>query len=185
MPYPGKQACRRSAFPRTAGTVGNRSPRNVHWQLSNSEFVERLTVTRSTSGNSPRACVGTTQGATTVGPSPRNRENGLPLAGWPQTPNDLRKVLDLTLLGYPMKHPASIDAGCPEKRAKGVEPSADPRKPSGNVGIVNAGAPKALPTLCPPVAVDAELGDIVAAWPDLPAILRAGIVAMVRAATQR
>jgi hypothetical protein len=46
-----------------------------------------------------------------------------------------------------------------------------------------AGAPKALPAVCPPVPADADLRAIVEAWPSLPDSIKAGIGALVKAAS--
>ena len=55
-------------------------------------------------------------------------------------------------------------------------------KSSQNTHISSSGAPKALPTLYPPMGVDANLQIVVNAWPNLPPAIRAGIMAMVQAA---
>jgi len=64
------------------------------------------------------------------------------------------------------------------------------RFPSGNVGVPDSGGSKSGnngggfgPPTPPAKPTDPELAAVVAAWPDLPPALRAGIVAMLKAAT--
>ena len=71
---------------------------------------------------------------------------------------------------------------------EGLEQS---RFPTGNAGVSESGGSKSgnnweglgLPTppATPPKPTDPELAAVVAAWPDLPPAIRAGIVAMVGA----
>jgi hypothetical protein len=51
-----------------------------------------------------------------------------------------------------------------------------------NQQISAAGAPKASPTIFPPVPADPDLRAIVEAWPTMPEPIKAGILAMVKAA---
>lgn len=69
-----------------------------------------------------------------------------------------------------------------EKRAKGVEPSANPHISGENEHVAPGGAPKASPTLSLPMVADADLQAVIDAWPAMPAPIRAGILAMIRAA---
>ena len=74
----------------------------------------------------------------------------------------------------------------------GLEP---PPFPSRNEGVGESGGSKSgnkdapsggsIPPATPPAKpADPELAAVIAAWPDLPPALRAGIAAMVKAATQ-
>jgi hypothetical protein len=65
------------------------------------------------------------------------------------------------------------------------------RFPSGNTGVSDSRGSKSGnmepgfgPPTSPPTPTDPKLAGIVAAWPNLPPAVRAGIVAMVEAATQ-
>jgi hypothetical protein len=69
-----------------------------------------------------------------------------------------------------------------QMEAEGIEPDGNIQKSPENSYVSTSGAPKALPTLCPPVVADADLRAIVEAWPNVPSAMRAGIVAMVKAA---
>jgi hypothetical protein len=51
-----------------------------------------------------------------------------------------------------------------------------------NQQIPQSGAPKASPTLSPPVVADDDLRAVLEAWPTLPLAMKAGILAMVKAA---
>jgi len=72
---------------------------------------------------------------------------------------------------------------------EGLEQS---RFPSGNAGVSDSGGSKSgnngagsgppRPPATPPKPTDPELAAVAAAWPDLPPAIRAGIVAMVKAA---
>jgi hypothetical protein len=53
-----------------------------------------------------------------------------------------------------------------------------------NQQISEPGAPKASPALSPPMVADADLRAVVDAWATLPPALRAGILAMVKAAAK-
>lgn len=68
-----------------------------------------------------------------------------------------------------------------KERAKGFEPSTNVQMSAEEQQLREAGAPKALPPVCPPLPADAELVTVVDAWQSLPSAIRAGIVAMVRA----
>ena len=64
-----------------------------------------------------------------------------------------------------------------------------PSKTPGNTLVSDSGGSKSGnkeggfgPPTAPPKPTDPELAAVVAAWPDLPPALRAGIVAMVKAA---
>ena len=63
----------------------------------------------------------------------------------------------------------------------GVEPSANLRIPADNQQNRKPGAAKASVARFQPVTADAELLTVVKNWPALPAALKAGILAMVRA----
>ena len=63
----------------------------------------------------------------------------------------------------------------------GLEPKAKSPVALENQRISEPGAPKASPAACPPVPADEDLAAVVGAWPDLPAAVKAGIVAMVKA----
>jgi hypothetical protein len=58
----------------------------------------------------------------------------------------------------------------------------NPAAYSGNQQVSTAGAAKASVALCPPVPADANLRAVVEAWPALPELIKAGILAMVKAA---
>jgi hypothetical protein len=64
---------------------------------------------------------------------------------------------------------------------KGIEPYAHSHISAEKLQGLNSGAPKASPTLCPPMVADAELQAVIEAWPALPEPIRVGILAMVRA----
>jgi hypothetical protein len=53
---------------------------------------------------------------------------------------------------------------------------------AGKQRVSPGGAPKASPTVCPPMAADDDLRAVIDAWPLLPTALRDGIIAMVEAA---
>ncbi len=64
------------------------------------------------------------------------------------------------------------------------------RFPSGNAGVSESGGSKSgniRPVSCAPTPpakpTDPELAAVVAAWPDLPPAIRAGVLALVKAAT--
>src|SRR5438876_4082 len=71
-------------------------------------------------------------------------------------------------------------AGVDPKRAKGVEPCANQTVSEENQQIVEPGAPKALPAVCPPVTADADLRLIVERWAALPADVRSTILSIVK-----
>jgi hypothetical protein len=50
------------------------------------------------------------------------------------------------------------------------------------IGFLKSGAPKASPTLFPPVVAEPDLRAVVEAWPTLPDAIKAGMLAMVKAA---
>jgi hypothetical protein len=64
----------------------------------------------------------------------------------------------------------------------GFEAITNPAVSSGNQQIPTAGAAKASVALCPPMPVNADLRAVVEAWPALPEPIKAGILAMVKAA---
>jgi hypothetical protein len=64
----------------------------------------------------------------------------------------------------------------------GFEAMANPVDSAVNAQFPASGAAKASVALCPPVPADADLGAVVEAWPNLPEPIRAGILAMVKAA---
>jgi hypothetical protein len=86
----------------------------------------------------------------------------------------------LTLAGIGSKNPRP--AGTGKRAGDGIRTHREPLKSSENPMVLPGGAPKALPAVWPPVIADADLRSIVDAWPTLPDALKAGIVAMVRAA---
>jgi len=53
-----------------------------------------------------------------------------------------------------------------------------------NTHTFNSGAPKASPTLYQPMVADVNLQSVIDAWPDLPPAIRAGILAMIEAASK-
>ena len=65
---------------------------------------------------------------------------------------------------------------------KGVEPDQNPPDCAETECVSMAGAPKALPAVCPPLPADADLRVICEAWSVLPEPIKAGILAMVKAA---
>ncbi len=67
-------------------------------------------------------------------------------------------------------------------RHLGLEDNAEGRISRQKPQIVDSGAPKASPALSPPMPADADLATIVAYWPRLATAIKAGILAMVRAA---
>ena len=66
----------------------------------------------------------------------------------------------------------------------GVEPTATDEFSAENSQISAAGGAKAALALCLPISADADLRAVVEAWPTLPDPIKAGISAMVRAATR-
>jgi hypothetical protein len=66
-------------------------------------------------------------------------------------------------------------------RHVGLEPTENSRISAANQ-ITAVGAPKASPTLWPPVVADDDLSELNDAWSALSPAMRAGIMAMVRAA---
>jgi hypothetical protein len=64
----------------------------------------------------------------------------------------------------------------------GVEPNRNLRIMPENQQISEHCAPFALPVLSPPMVADADLRTVVEAWPNIPPAMRAGILAMVKAA---
>jgi hypothetical protein len=71
-----------------------------------------------------------------------------------------------------LEHPANPKPNTPIPESGGSK--------SGNTG---GGFGPPTPPATPPKPTDPELAAVVAAWPDLPPAIRAGIVAMVKAAT--
>jgi hypothetical protein len=69
-----------------------------------------------------------------------------------------------------------------QQRVKGVESDQNPLNSSENERESQAGAAKASVSRSLPVPADADLAEIVEAWPALPEALRAGILAMIKAA---
>jgi hypothetical protein len=65
---------------------------------------------------------------------------------------------------------------------KGVEPAANLQISAEKLHVAPNGAPKASPTLCPPMTADDDLRAVNDAWPTLPAPIKAGILALVKAA---
>lgn len=68
-----------------------------------------------------------------------------------------------------------------EERAKGLEPDQNWTDSRGNLHIATAGAPKALPAFSLPLPADADLRDVVQAWPSLAVDVRKMIAGVVRA----
>src|SRR5947207_1259518 len=68
------------------------------------------------------------------------------------------------------------------KRVKGVESDPTPLDSTENEHTRGTGAAKASVAVCPPVTADPDLLVIVDAWPALPEPIRAGMLAMVKAA---
>ena len=66
--------------------------------------------------------------------------------------------------------------------AVGFEPNGNPTVPGRKGQTVKAESVKASVAQCPPMVADAELAALVEAWPTLPAPIKAGILAMLRAA---
>jgi hypothetical protein len=66
-------------------------------------------------------------------------------------------------------------------RHVGLEPTENPVISGEKQQLLFTGAAKASVAVCLPVAADDDLRSIVQAWPALPAAIKAGIVAMVRA----
>ena len=64
----------------------------------------------------------------------------------------------------------------------GFEAIANAPDSNGNQQISTAGAAKGAVAFCPPVPADGDLRAVVDAWPGLPEAIKAGILAMVRAA---
>lgn len=64
----------------------------------------------------------------------------------------------------------------------GFEANAKAHVSAGNLQVAGDGAPKASPTLCPPMPADADLAALARAWPTLPEPIKAGILALVKAA---
>ena len=69
-----------------------------------------------------------------------------------------------------------------EKRVKGLEPDSDPLVLKRDKDIDDAVAAKASVAVSPPVPADRELRLVIAAWPTLPNPIKAGIIAIVKAA---
>jgi hypothetical protein len=67
-------------------------------------------------------------------------------------------------------------------RHVGLEFTQKPANPSGKWQISQTAGAKASLAVCPPVPANADLRAVVEAWPTLPPGLRAGILAIVRAA---
>ena len=76
------------------------------------------------------------------------------------------------------KSPSGKDES--QERAMGFEAIANTGDSAGNQQDSQAGAAKASAGRSRPVPAEAELAEIVDAWPALPEALRAGILAMVR-----
>jgi hypothetical protein len=74
-----------------------------------------------------------------------------------------------------------VGAGAKE-RAMGFEAIANQPVSAGNEQVPHAGAVKASVAVSPPMPADADLSLIVEVWPALPGPIRAGILAMVKAA---
>jgi hypothetical protein len=70
-----------------------------------------------------------------------------------------------------------------EERAMGFESIANAAVSSRNPQYSPAGAAKASVAVSPPMPADPDLCEIYQAWPMLPAAIRAGILAMVHAAS--
>ena len=64
---------------------------------------------------------------------------------------------------------------------KGVEPDAIHSVSAEKLQCAVAGGVKTSLPLCPPMVADADLRAVVEAWATLPATIRAGIMAMIRA----
>ncbi|MCC6228384.1 MAG: hypothetical protein IT432_04065 [Phycisphaerales bacterium] len=72
----------------------------------------------------------------------------------------------------------------PVRDAKAISHDSDSRgNKSGNIGAGSGGSepPRPTPPTPPATPADPELAAIVAAWPILPAVIRAGVLALVRA----
>jgi hypothetical protein len=78
------------------------------------------------------------------------------------------------------RNPVRLDGA--KERVMGFEAIANPAVSKGNQPIPAAGAAKASVAVSPPMPADADLHLIVDAWPTLPEPIRAGILAMVKAA---
>jgi hypothetical protein len=70
-------------------------------------------------------------------------------------------------------------------RHVGLETTKDGLDFGGNQQVPNPGAVKASVAVSPPVLADADFRAVAEAWPRLPAAVRAGIAAMVKATPQR
>jgi hypothetical protein len=64
----------------------------------------------------------------------------------------------------------------------GFEAMTNGRDSASKPHVSPAGAAKASVAVCPPVAADEDLRAVAEAWPMLSAAMRAGVVAMVKAA---
>jgi hypothetical protein len=82
-------------------------------------------------------------------------------------------------VGRAKKNPVRRKRG--SKRVKGVEPDKNPAFPPRKTPEEEAGAAKASVAPFPPIPADADLAEVVKAWPNLTAAVKAGIMAMVEA----
>ncbi len=78
----------------------------------------------------------------------------------------------------------------PVRDAKAISPDSESRgNKSGNIGAGSGGseppspAPAPTPPTVPATPADPELAAVVRAWPDLPSAIRAGVLALVKAAS--
>ena len=78
------------------------------------------------------------------------------------------------------KTPSGGDGG--KERVKGVEPDRNASNSTRNGQAIAAGAAKGAVDQCPPMPADPDFRAVADAWPTLPAAIRAGILAMVKAA---
>src|SRR5438046_1394342 len=69
-----------------------------------------------------------------------------------------------------------------QERVKGVESDSNPLVSTENQHPSDAGAAKASVAVSPPMPADADLQTVIGAWQDLPTALKAGVLAMVKAA---
>jgi len=70
-----------------------------------------------------------------------------------------------------------------QERVKGLEPFENPAVSKVKAPFDQKSGAKAALPLSPPVPADPDLHLIISAWPTLPPVLRAGVLALVKSAT--
>jgi hypothetical protein len=135
------------------------------------------------------------RGTVSNGPALSQPVSGYLIEGPEDELAQLQELVDMTLLGYEMKNPASIDVGFLEKRAKGVEPSTftlatlstltakallDAEVTSDTPSLRTISAQNPRPST---LSADPLLDELVRIWPTLSEALKLAVMGVVRASS--